>query len=60
MILLIKEFETFPAFSFQVVTEMFRQRLRGGHKVGAPNSVTRSFHSQTGSAQQTVRNKSIF
>ncbi|KAK8734635.1 hypothetical protein OTU49_005907, partial [Cherax quadricarinatus] len=32
---------------------MFRQRLRGGHKVGAPNSVNRSLQGQTGFSQQT-------
>ncbi|XP_042236039.1 uncharacterized protein LOC121875530 isoform X3 [Homarus americanus] len=32
---------------------MFRHRLRGGHKVGAPNNVTRSLPDQTNLSQQT-------
>lgn len=33
---------------------MFRQRLRGGHKVGAPTAVSRPLQDPTGAPQQTV------
>nr|XP_045604397.1 uncharacterized protein LOC123762115 isoform X6 [Procambarus clarkii] len=36
-----------------MVREMFRQRLRGGHKVGGPSSITRSLQGQTDFSRQT-------